>query len=53
MSKFATKQPDSNEVHLFKGELRVLSQPNEYLYNVELDLLDDRQIRAMDIAAKA
>ena len=43
MSKFATKQPDSNEVHLFKGELRVLSQPNEYLYNVELDLLDDRR----------
>lgn len=39
MSRFATKAPQ--EVKLFNGELRVLSKQNEFLYNVELSLLDD------------
>lgn len=29
-------------VHVLNGELRVLSRQNDYLYDVELDLLDDR-----------
>ena len=41
MTKFTTRMPDEQQVHLYKGQLRVLSQENEYLYNVELDLLDD------------
>ena len=45
MSKFATKLPTSQEVHLFHGSLRVLSKQNDYLYNVELDLLDDTTTR--------
>lgn len=32
----------ANNVHVMNGELRVLSRQNDYLYNVELDLLDDR-----------
>ena len=45
MSKFATKAPLNQEVHLFQGCLRVLSKQNEFLYNVELDLLDDTTTR--------
>ena len=45
MSKFATKPPVNQEVHLFQGCLRVLSKQNEFLYNVELDLLDDTTTR--------
>lgn len=45
MGKFATKMPEASTVHLFRGELRVLSRQNEFLYNVELSLLDDTTTR--------
>lgn len=42
MTKFATKEAGNTFVHLFNGQLRVLGKQNDWLYNVELDLLDDR-----------
>lgn len=38
-------EPEIQSVHLFNGSLRVLSKQNDYLYNVELDLLDDTTTR--------
>ena len=36
------REQDEENVHVINGELRVLSRKNDYLYDVELDLLDDR-----------
>ena len=45
MSKFAMKMPEAQEVRLYRGEIRVLSRQNDFLYNVELSLLDDTETR--------
>lgn len=41
MSKLATKAPEQ-AVRSLTGHLRVLGKANEFTYNVELELLDDR-----------
>lgn len=42
MSKYAIRAPEKDAVHLFSGQLRVLGKRDEWFYDVELDLLDDR-----------
>lgn len=42
MTKLSTRQPEAQKLRVLSGGLRVLGKANEYLYNVELDLLDDR-----------
>lgn len=42
MTKLACKAPDARALRVMSGQLRVLGKANEFLYNVELDLLDDR-----------
>lgn len=41
MSKLATKAPEQ-AIRNLSGSLRVLGKVNEFIYNVELELLDDR-----------
>lgn len=42
MTKFETQAPDKRNLRVLSGHLRVLEKQNDWLYNVELDLLDDR-----------
>lgn len=42
MTKFATGAPEKRQLRVLSGQLRVMEKANEWLYNVELDLLDDR-----------
>lgn len=42
MTNLRTKAPETSGLRVMSGSLRVMSKANEFLYNVELDLLDDR-----------
>lgn len=42
MTKLKTQEPLEHGLRVLSGSLRVTSRANEWLYNVELDLLDDR-----------
>lgn len=42
MTKFANQAPTKRNVRALCGQLRITSRDNEWLYSVELDLLDDR-----------
>lgn len=42
MSKYKMTAPAKREVRPMSGHLRVLQQDNDWLYSVEIDLLDDR-----------
>lgn len=42
MTKFQTQEPEKRNLRVLSGHLRVLEKQNDWLYNVELDLLDDR-----------
>lgn len=43
MTKLKTQEPLERGLRVLSGSLRVTSRANEWLYNVELDLLDDRR----------
>lgn len=42
MNKYKKTAPDKKNVRPVCGQMRVLQQDNEWLYSVEIDLLDDR-----------
>lgn len=42
MTKFAKKEASSRSVRSLQGKLRLMSRDNDWLYSVEIDLLDDR-----------
>lgn len=42
MSRFHQKPPEKRELRTLSGEIRFLQKANDYLYTVELELLNDK-----------